>query len=434
MFANRRNFLYKILSIAAIIVFFTNINICPADTPDNSDFSQEQYSQNQKNYRQNNYPNNSNLSNAAFGKEITPDIAAKEQHNRENSIREQQNQEPPLHEPLPLPPKPSSNYKKNNQLNALKSGLTNSPTPQTNNQPINSHATNSPSTNSSRYSAMSADYNRSSAPQRAIKLAAADSQENQINNRDINSNPNQNNQSNNSTNNTNSSEKSSNNDDDRIIVTENQKTQNENGILDQKIGLGDSNDDGNKLKKPRMPEFFGPVVSVVSSLFIVISIFLILTLLFRKISPNATQTLPKEVFENLGKTFLSQKLQVYLLRLGNRLILVSATGDALTPITEITDPDEVVTVLGMCRTLNNNAINKFHKNLSAQLNSNNFNESEKNYTAKNNRNDYFGINQNEQEQRYKSRTSHGLDIYSEPDNKSLASILASGMERKGVKS
>ncbi|MDR1483707.1 MAG: hypothetical protein LBT09_02670 [Planctomycetaceae bacterium] len=399
----QRHFLHKILIAAVIFIFWQNIHICPADnTSDssNSDFDRnhygQDYRQDQYDRQQNNQPNNTNpqnnnpnLSSVNFGQDLSG-----------NSIRE----------PLPLPPKPAVNDKKNNQLNALKNSINNPPTQIRN--PTH-HTT-------------PANYTANKTTQTPIKFAAAESVNNTNDQAAAELSPD-------STPDTR----------DGINVTEKQNTKNADTILDQKITFNKNDNNNKKLSKPRMSEFFGPVVSVVASLLIVISVFLIFTFLFRKISPNAVQNLPKEVFENLGKTFLSQKLQVHLLRLGNRLILVSAANDTLTPIAEITDPDEVVAVLGMCRQLNNDSINKFHQNLSAQLNSSNHsrnnniapNNSAKNYTPKNNPNNYFGTEQIEQDEirNHKRQYAHGVDMYSEPDN-SLAAILASGLERKGIKS
>ena len=59
--------------------------------------------------------------------------------------------------------------------------------------------------------------------------------------------------------------------------------------------------------------------------------------------------LPKEAAEHLGRISLTQKVQLHLLRIGNRLVLLSVTADGATAITELTDADEVVQVLGACR-------------------------------------------------------------------------------------
>jgi flagellar biogenesis protein FliO len=424
----RHYFLYKISIVIIVAVFFQITNTCSADNSSGANFDQDQYGQNQYNKQKNNNPNNPNSSRIAF--------AGHDTSNPPNTSNAS-NFHDPIHEPLPLPypPKPAANYK-NDQLNALKNIVTATAEPT---QPPPAAPNNNPT--------IPAIYTRKKTTPTPIILTSVETT----------TNPNT------TTENTpqttpktspnslpdkpspdptaNNSNTSDNPDDlDKLNVEENQSDQNSDIILDQKIQFSKENDNkSNKLKKLAVPNFLGPIASIIGSLLIVISIFLILALLFRKISPTAIQSLPKEAFESLGKACLSQKLQVHLLRLGNRLILVSATNDTLTPITEITDPDEVVAVLGMCRQLNNNGINKFHQNLTSQLNStnhkNNTHPNSKKNKNQNDHNDYFGGNMSEtnDSRHYRSQSPHGIDIYNEPDN-SLAAILASGIERKGGKS
>lgn len=201
-------------------------------------------------------------------------------------------------------------------------------------------------------------------------------------------------------------------------------------LLDRPIGFGKNGESKKKLAKPQFSSAISPVISVFGSLLIVVSAFLILALLLKKASPKGCRALPKEVFEDLGRTFISQKLQLHLLRLGNRLILVSVTQDGISPVTEITDPDEVVPLLGMCRRLDANSSSElFRKALT------NFSEEESS--------DYFGHTAGDTLEKDKSakKTSKSVgsgqrpapsqvDLYSEP-NESLADILASGLATKG---
>ncbi|MDR1052896.1 MAG: hypothetical protein LBL39_01865 [Planctomycetaceae bacterium] len=403
------------------------VNTCSADNPSNTSnasFDRNRYGQEQYNY-QPNQPNDPNVSSVAFGTidTGTPDTP--------DTIRE------PLL--LPSPPKPVVNNKKNRQLNALKNSIDVATEPaQSYTLPNNNRPTTT------------ADYTRSKTTPTPITLAAA-----QTTNQ--HTNPTNNSSNDTSANPPTLSEtlpassldsapdplSNSLNDNldnsDNFNLEQNQTKQESDTILDQKISFGkdDNKKSDNKLKKFSVTGFWGPAVSIIGSLLIVISVFLIFALLFRKISPTASQALPKEAFENLGRAFLSQKLQVNLLRLGNRLILVSTTNDSITPITEITDPDEVVAVLGMCRQLNNNGINKFHQNLSSQLNSPNHKNSSfaKKYKNQNDQNNYFGGDSSEENDSryYRPQHHNNIDVYNEPDN-SLAAILASGIERKGVKS
>lgn len=129
---------------------------------------------------------------------------------------------------------------------------------------------------------------------------------------------------------------------------------------------GDGNGESTSAARPLaagMPDVT-KLVTVLGSLLLVIGLFLLFSLVLRKVSPTGMRNLPKEVFESLGRATLTPKIQLQLLRLGNRLVLVSVTLDGVSAIAEITDPDEVMTVLGMCRRLDaNSSTNAFRQAL-----------------------------------------------------------------------
>jgi len=64
---------------------------------------------------------------------------------------------------------------------------------------------------------------------------------------------------------------------------------------------------------------------------------------------GAAAALPAEVVEPLGRTAVGARLQLQLLRCGNKLLLVSVTPAGVETLTEITDPDEVNHLAGLCR-------------------------------------------------------------------------------------
>lgn len=168
-----------------------------------------------------------------------------------------------------------------------------------------------------------------------------------------------------------------------------------------------------KLAKPEFADAIAPLISIIGSLLIVLSAFFILMMIFRKMSPKGNRLLPKEAFEDLGRTFLTPKLQLHLLRLGHRLILVSVTQDGVSPITEVTDPDEVVPLLGMCRQLDPNSSSERFRKIYSELSEKDYSETPKKTVAA------------------KPQAKSSLvDLYSEPDE-SLADILASGLGTKG---
>lgn len=91
------------------------------------------------------------------------------------------------------------------------------------------------------------------------------------------------------------------------------------------------------------------VLSTLGSLCLVLAVFFGFVLLLRGTSGKAGQSLPKEAAEHLGRIPLTAKVQLHLLRIGNRLVLLSVTADGATTLTELTDADEVVQVLAACR-------------------------------------------------------------------------------------
>jgi flagellar biogenesis protein FliO len=163
-----------------------------------------------------------------------------------------------------------------------------------------------------------------------------------------------------------------------------------------------------KLAQPNL----GPIISVGSTLLIVIAAFFILALFLRKVSPQSSRALPKEAFECLGRYYLTQKHQLQLLRMGNRIILVSVMPDGVSTLAEITDPDEAVSLLGLCRRLDTNSATEMFRKTVA------------------------GISEEELSRPYGrsvAATQRGrqpaasLDLYSEPEE-SLAAILARGRQ------
>ena len=163
----------------------------------------------------------------------------------------------------------------------------------------------------------------------------------------------------------------------------------------------------NKLAKPELT----PLLSVGGSLLIVLAAFFLLAVLLRKISPQGNRPLPKEAFECIGRYFLTQKHQVQVLRMGNRIVLVSVMPDGVSTLAEITDPDEAVAFLGLCRRLDNNSATEMFRKSVASMS-----EEELNRPY-------------DRPATTRQRERRGqLDLYSDPDE-SLASILARGRSR-----
>ncbi|HOM16112.1 MAG TPA: flagellar biosynthetic protein FliO [Thermoguttaceae bacterium] len=97
---------------------------------------------------------------------------------------------------------------------------------------------------------------------------------------------------------------------------------------------------------------FDPAAStltVLSSLAVVLGVFLLLIWAIRRAMPRSAQILPTEVVEILGRAPLMGKQQMYLLRCGPKLLLVSVTPEGAETLTEIEHPDEVARITALCR-------------------------------------------------------------------------------------
>jgi flagellar biogenesis protein FliO len=90
-------------------------------------------------------------------------------------------------------------------------------------------------------------------------------------------------------------------------------------------------------------------VVVGSSLAIVLGLFFLFVWLSRRAFPKASATLPNEVLEVLGRVPLASRHHLQLIRLGRRLVLMSVTAEHAEALSEITDPDEVNQLCGLCR-------------------------------------------------------------------------------------
>ena len=152
-----------------------------------------------------------------------------------------------------------------------------------------------------------------------------------------------------------------------------------------------------------------PLLSIGGSLCIVLGAFFLLAVFLRKVSPQGNRPLPKEAFECLGRYYITQKQQLQVLRLGNRIVLVSVMPDSISTLAEITDPDETVAFLGLCRRLDTNSATEVFRKTVASM-------SEEELTRPHSR---PAVSQQ------RSHRAASLDLYSDPEE-SLASMLSRG--------
>jgi flagellar biogenesis protein FliO len=96
------------------------------------------------------------------------------------------------------------------------------------------------------------------------------------------------------------------------------------------------------------PHPFPSVSTLLGSLAIVVGLFLLVAWLVRASLPKGPATLPREAVEMLGRTLLTGRQYVHLIRCGNKMLLVSVTAGGAETLTEISDPVEVDRLAGIC--------------------------------------------------------------------------------------
>ena len=85
-----------------------------------------------------------------------------------------------------------------------------------------------------------------------------------------------------------------------------------------------------------------------TGLAIVVGLFLICMTLVKRSGPKPMSPLPSDAVSVLGRVSLANRNFAQLLQVGNKLVLVAITPEGATPITEVTDPNEVARLLGIC--------------------------------------------------------------------------------------
>lgn len=109
------------------------------------------------------------------------------------------------------------------------------------------------------------------------------------------------------------------------------------------------------------------IISMVFSLILVIGIFLALSWIFRKTSPSAGSLLPKEVVEIIGRTPMANRQQLYVIRFGRKLVLVSQQVGQTEVLSEIDDRTEVDHLLGLCEQNNSRNVSTSFRNVLQQV-------------------------------------------------------------------
>ena len=106
------------------------------------------------------------------------------------------------------------------------------------------------------------------------------------------------------------------------------------------------------------------VVSIISSLLLVVGLFLGIAWCYRKtLGTSLAGGLPKQVVNILGRTSISARQQLVLVRFGSKLLLVSVIQGEARTLGEISDPLEVDQMLGLCESGQPGSISQSFKSL-----------------------------------------------------------------------
>jgi len=97
-------------------------------------------------------------------------------------------------------------------------------------------------------------------------------------------------------------------------------------------------------------KLIAPMVTVGSSLAIVLALFCGLVWVSRRFGNGAAgaKALPAAAITPLGHVMLDPRTKLLLVKCGRRILVLSQTAAGLTPISEVTQPDEVRELLASC--------------------------------------------------------------------------------------
>jgi len=97
-------------------------------------------------------------------------------------------------------------------------------------------------------------------------------------------------------------------------------------------------------------KMIAPLVTVGSSLTIVLALFCGLVWAGRKFGGGAaaSKPLPASALTPLGHVMLDPRTKLMLVKCGRRILVLSQTASGITPITEVTHPDEVRELIASC--------------------------------------------------------------------------------------
>jgi len=111
------------------------------------------------------------------------------------------------------------------------------------------------------------------------------------------------------------------------------------------------------------------IYTIVTALTIVVGTFLLFAWVMRRGTRRSAAILPADVVSVLGRVPIAARQFAELLRVGNKLVLVSLTPSGAEPLTEVTDPAEVDRLIGLCQQYDPHSTTKAFEQVFQQLSS-----------------------------------------------------------------
>lgn len=108
-----------------------------------------------------------------------------------------------------------------------------------------------------------------------------------------------------------------------------------------------SNLSGQQNTNTQLPGMFGPAVTMITSLMVVLGLFAAFVWFIRKINTQnrPSNLINKKVVETLASHSFDSRTQFHLLRFAGHLLLVAQTGGTFQTLCEITSQDEIEDIL-----------------------------------------------------------------------------------------
>ena len=99
----------------------------------------------------------------------------------------------------------------------------------------------------------------------------------------------------------------------------------------------------------------------------VLGAFFLVAWFARRANPQATAVLPKDVVETLGRSSMGNRQYLQLVRLGNKLLLLSVSPHGTETLTEVTTADEVERLTALCQQHQPGSVTTTFRSILAQL-------------------------------------------------------------------